>query len=247
MQSLIAAELDREMLYQEAVSRDYHLVDSVVKQRLIRNMRFLQLGEGENDEAVYQQALKLELHLGDEVVKRRLQQLMETVLLSSAVIEPPSEASIQALFESRREELRIPARYSFQHVYLPQQRMAEAQPLLDKLLANGFDPLQARQFSAPFLPGLSFRGHSPDQIARNFGAKFSTALVSLEPKTEQWMGPVPSVYGVHLVWIEEYVSDRDAELAEVRDRLVRDLEEENRRLVLAEQIDLLRSGYEVVL
>ena len=98
-----------------------------------------------------------------------------------------------------------------------------------------------------FSPSAEVRGHSPDQVARNFGAKFSTALVSLEPKIEQWMGPVPSVYGVHLVWIEEYVSDRDAEVAEVRDRLVRDLEEENRRRVLAEQIDLLRRGYEVVL
>ncbi len=245
MERLIAAELDRDMLYQEALSRDFHLYDTVVEQRLIRNMKFLRLDDGRDDEILYREAMKLELHLGDEVIKRRLQQLMETVLLAQASITPISEQELTALFEEKKEALRVPARYSFQHIYLPDERESEAAALLQKISQNGLEPEAARQFSAPFLPGLSFRGHSLEQVARNFGWDFSTALGELEPRERLWQGPVESVYGSHLIWIEKYVADRDAELSEVRDRLEREISEERRRNALAAEIDALREHYEV--
>ena len=43
---MVEAELDRDMLFQEALSYDLHLYDTVVYQRLLRNMAFLQMGEG---------------------------------------------------------------------------------------------------------------------------------------------------------------------------------------------------------
>ena len=42
---MVRAELDRDMLFQRALEWDLHLIDSVVYQRLLRNMRFLKLGE----------------------------------------------------------------------------------------------------------------------------------------------------------------------------------------------------------
>jgi parvulin-like peptidyl-prolyl isomerase len=245
MQNLVAAELDREMLYREALSRNFHLFDTVVEQRLIRNMRFLRLGEEQDDKTIYQEALKLELHLGDEVVKRRLQQLMETVLLAQAKIKAPDEAEILERFSAQREALRVAARYSFQHLYLPREREQETEALLVRLRAESMAPARARQFSSPFLPGLGFNGQNLGQVARNFGAAFSEGLGQLEPVEGQWLGPLASVYGKHLVWIDKYVPARDAELAEVRQKLERELVDENRRAALARQMELLRQTYEV--
>jgi hypothetical protein len=47
MARMVAAELDRDMLFQRAIELELHLYDTVVYQRLLRNMRFLQLAEGE--------------------------------------------------------------------------------------------------------------------------------------------------------------------------------------------------------
>ena len=46
---MVTAELDRDMLFQRALELELHLYDTVVYQRLIRNMHFLQMGEGKSD------------------------------------------------------------------------------------------------------------------------------------------------------------------------------------------------------
>ena len=84
------------MLFQEALRLELHLYDSVVQQRLIRNMRFLRLGEGKSDQELYRQALRMELHMGDEVVKRRLIQVMEQLLTVRNGISEPAEEEISA-------------------------------------------------------------------------------------------------------------------------------------------------------
>jgi hypothetical protein len=38
---LVESEIDREILFQEAVRRGWHETDLIVRQRLIRNMKFL--------------------------------------------------------------------------------------------------------------------------------------------------------------------------------------------------------------
>ena len=91
---IIAAELDRDMLFQRALELDLHLYDSVIYQRLLRNMRFIGLGEGKTDQEMYDMALEMRLHLGDEVVKRRMIQVMEQLMLAA---NPPSPVTEEIL------------------------------------------------------------------------------------------------------------------------------------------------------
>ena len=79
---MVEAELDRDMLFQRAIALKLHLYDTVVYQRLLLNMRFLQMGEGKTEGELYQTALDMRLHLGDEVIKRRMIQVMEQLLLA---------------------------------------------------------------------------------------------------------------------------------------------------------------------
>jgi hypothetical protein len=242
---MIAAELDRDMLFQRALELELHLYDTVIYQRLLRNMRFLQLGQDLNEQEQYELALEMRLHLGDEVVKRRLIQVMEQLLLAANPPQAPSEAGIAAEFEQRKEELRRPPRYSIEHIYFNREREGEVDQLVSRIGEEGLSATQARQLSSPFLPGYVFQRQSPDQLARHFGAAFVKNLLETEPHAGQWVGPVQSTYGVHYVWVSALEPSRDATLQEVRTLLVRDLESRARARALEESIARLRESYEV--
>lgn len=242
-----SAELDREILYREALELDLYRVDPIVQQRLVRNMRFLKLDEGRDEAALLADALRMELHLGDEVVKRRLVQLMEQILLARNPPAPPTEADLQAAFEARRQELRRPPRYSLYQVFLARERAAEADTLLARFREEGLAPTQALEFSSPFLAGYHFESRSPEELARQFGAAFVLNLEQAAPEPGAWAGPVASTYGTHLVWVEERMPAREATLEEVESQLRRDLELVRRQEALDRALAQLRQDYEVLL
>ena len=138
-------------------------------------------------------------------------------------------------------------RYSIEHIYLTRERGGEAPALLAQIRKRGMDAEQAREFSSPFLPGYRFRVQSPGQLARNFGVDFAARLQSLAPAAGEWVGPVESTYGQHLVWVDAIEPERDARLEEVREQLLRDLQLERRRLALREAVARLRKNYEVLM
>lgn len=243
---MVSAELDRDMLFQRALELELYLYDTVVYQRLLRNMSFLQLGEGMSEQEQYQQALDMRLHLGDEVIKRRMIQVMEQLLLGFSPPEAPTEVELQAEFESRREELRLPPRYSIEHVYFNAQREAEAEAAVAAINERQLDPAEALEFSSPFLPGYRFMRQSPDQLARHFGSAFVANLEETGPSPGAWVGPVRSTYGLHYVWVEAVEPGRDATLEEVRTRLLRDIESRKTAEALQRSVDAMRENYEVI-
>lgn len=246
MQRMVSAELDRDMMFQRAIELELHLYDTVVYQRLLRNMHFLQLGEGKSDEELYEQALEMRLHLGDEVVKRRMIQIMEQLMLASNPPAKPSEEELAAEFASRKEELRRPPRYSIEHIYFNRERESEAEQIIATIDEQGMDPEQARKLSSPFLPGYRFARQTPDQLARHFGAAFVMNMEEAGPVARQWLGPIRSTYGLHYVFVGDLEPSRDSTLDEVRPLLERDLESRARSEALQESIARLREQYEVI-
>tara|TARA_R110002049_G_scaffold7808_6_gene44095 strand:- start:355 stop:1287 length:933 start_codon:yes stop_codon:yes gene_type:complete len=245
LQRMVQAELDRDMLFQRAVEMELYLYDTVVYQRLLMNMRFLQMGEGKSDDELYQMALDMRLHLGDEVIKRRMIQVMEQLLLASNPPQAPTEEEILAEFEQRREELRRPPRYTIEHLYFNREREPEAEAIIEKIQRENLTPEQARQLSSPFLPGYQFTAQTPDQLARHFGASFVENLQQQNPRAGQWVGPVRSTYGLHYVWVDALEPARDATVDEVRLQLQRDLELLAKEAALRESMEAMRQHYEI--
>ena len=242
---MVAAELDRDMLFQRAIQLELHLYDTVVYQRLLRNMRFLQLAEGKSDQALYEEALAMRLHLGDEVVKRRLIQVMEQLMLAANPPQPVAEAARLAEFEKRREELRRSARYSIEHLYFNRERESDIDTVIATIAEQNLSATQAREMSSPFLPGYRFKRQTPDQLARHFGAAFVKNLQEADPQPGSWRGPIRSTYGLHYVWVSDVEVDRDATLEEVRGQLLRDLESRDKAAALQDSITTMRDGFEV--
>ena len=242
---MVAAELDRDMLFQRAIQLELHLYDTVVYQRLLRNMRFLQLAEGKSDQALYEEALAMRLHLGDEVVKRRLIQVMEQLMLAANPPQPVAEAALLAEFEKRREELRRSARYSIEHLYFNRERESDIDTVIATIAEQNLSATQAREMSSPFLPGYRFKRQTPDQLARHFGAAFVKNLQEADPQPGSWRGPIRSTYGLHYVWVSDVEVDRDATLEEVRGQLLRDLESREKAAALQDSITTMRDSFEV--
>jgi len=244
---IVQSELDRDMLFQKALSMDIHLYDTVVYQRLLRNMSFLQLAEGRTEQEQYKEALDMRLHLGDEVIKRRLIQIMEQLLLAANPPKESTEAEIERAFVERKEELRRPARYSIEHLYFKREREGDVDKVIATIKEQNLSATEARKMSSPFLPGYVFKAQSPDQLARHFGASFVVNFENRKPQAGQWLGPVRSTYGLHYVWVASVEPARDAALEEVRGKLLRDLEVKAKAKALADAIDKLREDYEVKL
>ncbi len=244
---MVAAELDRDLLFQRALELKLHLYDTVVYQRLIRNMHFLQMGEGKSERELYDQALEMRLHLGDEVVKRRLIQVMEQLLLAASPPAVPTEEQILVEFSSRKAELMRPPRYSIEHLYFNRDREAEVESVIATVREENLDARTARRLSSPFLPGYEFRRQTPDQLARHFGASFVANLENSQPRAGEWTGPIRSTYGLHYVFVSALEPEREAQLDEVRLQLLRDLESRARSEALRSSIAALRENYEVKL
>lgn len=247
LQRMKVSELDRDMLFQRGLELELHLYDPVVHQRLLRNMHFLGLAEDRSDSELVTEALAMRLHLGDEVVKRRLIQVMEQLLLAGNPPAQATEDALQAEFDSRREELREPVRYSISHVYLNRERRDEAAALAAALRDGAVSPEQAHSSSSPFLSGYEFQHQSPEQLARHFGAAFVMNFEQAAPQAGTWVGPVQSTFGLHMVYVRAIEPERDLALEEVREQLLRDLDSRARDQALADSIATLREQYEVIL
>ena len=66
-----------------------------------------------------------------------------------------------------------------------------------------------------------------------------------EPAKLGWLGPIPSAYGFHYIWLKDFEPAREAELHEVKQQLLIDLDYIAKKQALKCAIATLRSEYEV--
>ena len=241
----VETELRDELLFREAVLRELQFRDAAVEQRIIRNMRFLDAQSKATDQALLEQGYALRLHLTDEVIRRRLVQIMERLIVATTAVARPTESDIQSRYERDLEMWREPARYTFSHVFLTDERSGEMGALVSRVSAENMNPEAARMLGSPFLSGYTFKEQSPDQIARIFGASFSEQLAAMTPTQGGWVGPVTSAFGVHYVYIEAFKPARTLELGEVSQRIARDLDREAEAQAVTDWVTTAMARYEV--
>src|SRR5262249_27244096 len=115
-----------------------------------------------------------------------------------------TEEELHAYLQQHPEPFRTPWSIALTHVYFSRDRRGaggeqEARRLVQALSAQGIQPTEAGDLGDPFLPAQSFTWPSPATWERFFGPLFVRQVLQLEVGT--WVGPVPSSYGWHVVWI----------------------------------------------
>ena len=241
----IDTELRDELLFREALKRDLHYRDAAVEQRIIRNMRFLDANIAASDSELVEQGYALRLHLTDEVIRRRLVQIMERLIVATRPNPAPSTEAVAVRYEQELDRWREPARYTFSHVFLSTDRVAEMPALMSQIDAENLSPDAARLLGTPFLSGYAFRRQSPEQITSVFGAEFAEQVSVTEVLADAWIGPVSSVFGQHYVYIEAFEPSRTLTLEEVSVRIERDLVREGEEQAVVDWVEASMASYKV--
>ncbi|MCM5662492.1 peptidyl-prolyl cis-trans isomerase [Galbibacter mesophilus] len=199
-------------------------------------------------EVLYREALRMNLDHNDEVVKRRLSQKMEFISSDlTKMVEPITETKLQAYFEENKEDYRVPTAYSFSHILLSNQNHINPKEDASKLLAS----VDVAQYESLIREGdqttlsLSYKDASGSMILKELGAKFYSSLDTLP--LSQWTGPISSGFGIHLVFISNKTNTHIPELAEVKNKVVRDYEYATEIATRDAVYNELKKNYEVII
>ena len=177
------------------------------------------------EEMLVREALKMGLDVNDVIIRRRLAQKLTFLTEDLALLEPATDAQLGAFFEADAERYRVPARFTFSHVYFSPDRRetarADAEAALPEVTADNW-----RTIGDPFMLRRTYAHVTVADIRKDFGTAFSEALPELEGGA--WLGPVESGYGFHLVRIDRRTASRLPEFAEVRARVATDYDSKRR-------------------
>jgi len=221
LERLIADLVDDELLFRAALARGLQHEDAVVARRLIANRRFVELEDpaldARADTALLRDAHALELERTDLVVRRRLVERMRAQIVAAARARDDALASADV--GTAEADERGSARIRFRHVFLSRDARGErltgdAAALFAKLSSEALAPDDAERLGlgdpsliAPRQPWSSER-----ELDARLGAEFAAAAFRLP--AHRWSAPIPSSYGLHLLWVEDRVESRRGSGAE---------------------------------
>ena len=209
------------------------------------------------EQALYREALGLGLDREDYVMRRRLVQRLESTL--QALASDTAQASEQALvtyFNVNRESFFRPARITFTHVFLDPKRRSEqalagqAQELLGNLREERVQFSQALGYGDAFVYHRNYVDRPRGDIVSHFGEDMAQALFSLaqaETDDREWIGPLESVHGTHLVLIQEFTAGGVPNFSVLRAEIERDFLRERARQNLDATVQRIIEKYPVTL
>jgi len=250
VKALVADAIEDEVLYREALAHGLDQGDRVVRNRLLQLARFVgEQGASELDEErLIERARQLGLDRSDLVIRRYLVQRMRLLGSQPSAGDLPDEEALQGYLERKADQFRRPERVRLTHVYLSRDRRGarlagDAERSLGDLRRAGRAPETAADLGDPFIRGRDMAASSEQDLARAFGPEF--APIAMDLPTGSWEGPVPSSYGLHLVWVHERIPGGMPPLAAVRNQVVHGVLQERKAASLAARLAGWRAAYTV--
>jgi hypothetical protein len=199
------------------------------------------------EEVYYREAIAMGLDRDDTVIRRRLRQKMEFLSEGIADSVEPTDARLQGYLEQNAAQFARPAELTFMQVYLSPERRgdrvrADAEQLLTALQSGG-GPADPTEAGDPTLLPATMEAASPQSIANAFGQEFAPQVD--EAPVGQWIGPIESSFGLHLVRLDERTVGKAPTLAEIRPIVLREWQARERQRHNDSFLATLRDKYEV--
>jgi hypothetical protein len=173
------------------------------------------------DEMLYREGLALGLDRDDPVVRNRIRQKAE-LLSQDALASVPSDRELEAYLAEHRAEFDLPARVSFQQIYIDPGRhrdddLTMVVTSVRRALTLGRQP--GTLGDRTLLPA-TMTEVLPQDVEAAFGNDFGKQLAALDG--DGWQGPLMTSYGLHLVRITHRGESTRATLADARDVVTRE-------------------------
>ncbi|MCY3840032.1 MAG: peptidylprolyl isomerase [Gammaproteobacteria bacterium] len=204
------------------------------------------------EEALYREALSLGMDQTDHVIKHRLVQSIEFITDDLALrTTEVSDDELKTYFEANRERYRIEPTVTFTHVFFNGERhgVEEARNLANVKLAE-LNRDRVPFTDAPghgdrFLYLVNYVERTEDLVASHFGAEMAGVVFALVADDANWVGPLESRYGQHLVLLTARTEERNPELVEVEARVRADAERETAEMRRDAAIETLVDTYDI--
>ena len=158
------------------------------------------------EEVLYREAVAVGFDQGDEIVKRRMAQKMEFLAEDLSDLREPTQADLRSWFNEHQDLFMVPARITFRHIYFSPDRrgaraLADAAAAQKRLAGKPAEWSGAAREGDRFMFQDRYADRSAEQVASVFGGGFAKAIFQATPG--EWLGPVESGLGYHLVAVEE--------------------------------------------
>ena len=174
------------------------------------------------EEIYYREALALGLGQEDPIIRRRLAEKMEFIANDLLVPSDPSDEELAAYLAANPDKFVSPVRLSFSHIFYSADNVNSAsQSNQETLLTHLNQSAEPKAYSGL---GDSFNGKqhyeqiADYQIARIFGRRFEEQLIALP--VGQWLGPIESGYGQHLVRIDDRIDAKLPPPTDIHDKVL---------------------------
>lgn len=201
------------------------------------------------EEIAYREGLEMGLDGNDTIIRRRLRQKLELLAEDIVSFAPPTSKDLEDYRAANESDYTLEPTYTLRQVYFSSDlRGEEARRDAEQalvLLDTDAGMVDFSQLGDPIsLPGrvVSERASAIDGL---FGQSFTAALSDIAPG--KWSGPVPSGYGIHLVFIENFQPGRILTLEEAEQEIRRDWENTRRIETIDQLYDRLAEQYTITI
>ena len=189
------------------------------------------------EEVFFREALRLGLDSQDTIVRRRLVQKLG--FLAREVDEESITAEdVLAYYQANIADYTLPVRYSLSQVYFKNRDQYDS---LIQQLTGGANWKELGDNS--MLPRSLVR-KSDREVTSTLGTEFTAQLDQLTKG--QWVGPVSSTFGFHIVRLDELTAEEQRPLAYIESQVAADLLHQRREQSLDDYYGELLYQYEVV-
>ena len=197
------------------------------------------------ERVLMREAERLGLGEDDTIIRRRLAQKMRFIIEDIDTLRNLRSEELKAWYSQNISRFIIPEKRSFMHVYIsPEANGGEttkvASEILTKIISK---PESWEELGDPFILKRSFKLSSLNEVNRNFGNRFSKSVFSITDK--EWVGPIESAYGLHIVKVDKIVSEVIPEFEDIEDAILSQWKEEERRRVNKDALAKIIDKYKI--
>jgi len=177
------------------------------------------VNENLKEEVLYREALKLGLDKDDTVVRRRMRQKMEFIIDDISEQTEPTNEQLEEFLKNHKDKFRVESQISFQQLFFkadrgPDKLKERINDIKNKLNKETILLQDAESLANTTILPRAIKLATLSEIDNQFGRGFASQLSDLDQG--QWIGPIKSEFGFHLVLTEEKVEEYIPKLSEIR-------------------------------
>lgn len=207
---------DIERVFQNWTNSRGRTPSDIEKQKEIDNLV--------KEEILVREAIARGLNRDDSLIRRHLVKKMSYIFDDNTLIPEPTDEQLQNYLSKNNSKFLEPATISFNQIVFTQNSSSASD--IDKKANNFLQRLKNSSSSKISTVGdlvdLSKKG-----ISNTLGEEFSTQVFDMPIKN--WVGPVKSNYGLHLIYIHSRTQEQTPKLSKIKKEVAKEWQSEQRK------------------